>query len=408
MAVLRPFAALRPPADRAARVASVPYDVVDTREARALAEGNPDSFLHVVRPEIDLPEGTDLYSDAVYEQGRAGLEGLQRSGALTRDDQQAIYVYRQVMGDHSQVGVVGRCSVDEYDDGLIKKHEKTRPDKEDDRTRHVVTTRAHAGPVFLTYRGTPRIDSLVTAVMQGAPLYDFVADDGVAHTVWRVTDHDAICAAFGDVPCTYVADGHHRSASASRARAAMREQNPSHDGTEDYNFFLAVLFPADQLMILPYNRLAHDLNGLSVDDFLVRVGEAMEVTEDAAPAPAERGSFSLYVGGRWYGLRAPASALENPDPVASLDAAILQDRVLAPILGIDDPRTSTRISFVGGIRGTDEMEARVNDRGDGCAFSLFPLGIDQLMDVADQNRVLPPKSTWFEPKLRSGLLVHTF
>ena len=231
MAVVRPFNALRPPAERAARVASVPYDVVDASEARALADGNPDSFLHVVRPEIDLPEGTDLYSDPVYDQGRAGLERLQETGALARDGGLALYVYRQVMGDHAQVGVVGRCSVDEYDQNLIKKHEKTRPDKEDDRTRHVVTMRAHAGPVFLTYRGTERIDALTAEVMKDAPLYDFTATDGVAHTVWRVGDHAALTAAFAEVPCTYVADGHHRSASASRARAQMRSRNDAHDGT---------------------------------------------------------------------------------------------------------------------------------------------------------------------------------
>ncbi|MAG59063.1 MAG: hypothetical protein CMJ83_22475 [Planctomycetes bacterium] len=408
MAVLRPLVALRPPSEHVARVASVPYDVVDTAEARALAEGNPMSFLHVVRPEVDLPEGTDLYSDAVYEQGLKGLVKLQADGALVRDDSPALYVYRQIMGDHSQVGVVGCCSVDEYDQDLIKKHEKTRPDKEDDRTRHLVTMRAHPGPVFLTYRADDRIDALVTAAMADPPLYDFVADDGVGHTVWRVDGADDLAGAFEAVPCTYVADGHHRTASASRARAAMRDQNQEHDGGEAYNRFLAVLFPANQLQILAYNRVVHDLNGRRPEAFLDALRAVMEVTEDASPTPSSRGGFSLYLDGRWYGLTAPSSALEQDDPVASLDAAILQTLVLDPLLGIVDQRTSDRISFVGGIRGTDELQERVESRGDGCAFSLYPLGVDQLLVVADDDRVLPPKSTWFEPKLRSGLIVHTF
>ena len=408
MAVLRPLKALRPPPDLAARVASVPYDVVDTAEARALAGDDRLSFLHVVRPEIDLPEGTDPYSESVYEQGRMGLERLQAEGALTADPELALYIYRQTMGEHHQVGVVGRCSVDEYDRDLIKKHEKTRPEKEDDRTRHLVTMRAHAGPVFLTYRGTDAIDTLVADATGTPPLYDFTAPDGVGHTVWRVTDHAALTLAFEDLPCTYVADGHHRSASASRAREAMRAGNDAHDGSEDYNLFLAVLFPEAQLRILPYNRVIHDLNGMDADAFLDRVGSAMTLTPDRSPDPATRGSFSMYLGGRWYGLEAPTSSILQDDPVASLDAAILQDSILAPILGIDDPRTSDRISFVGGIRGTTALAQRVDQRGDGCAFSLFPLGTDQLMAVADEGRVLPPKSTWFEPKLRSGLIVHTF
>ncbi len=408
MSVLRPLEALRPPPELAAQVASVPYDVINTEEARSLADGNPASFLHVVRPEIDLPEGTDIHADAVYEQGAAGLHRLQQEGALIRDDEPALYIYRQRMGDHVQTGVVGRCAVDEYDDDLIKKHEKTRPDKEDDRTRHVVTMRAHAGPVFLTYRGDDGINAAVRDATDGDPLYRFTAPDGVEHTVWRAPRSEAITAAFEQVPCTYVADGHHRSASASRARAVMRDANPAHDGSEDYNFFLAVLFPADQLQILPYNRVVHDLNGLDADGLRERIAQVMELQEGGAPTPDRRGTFAMYLDDRWYSLKAPDTALRQEDPVASLDAAILQDLVLGPILGIDDPRTSDRISFVGGIRGTDELVNRVRERDAGCAFSMHPLGIDQLMNVADQSRVLPPKSTWFEPKLRSGLVVHTF
>lgn len=409
MAELHAIAALRPRPEVAERVASVPYDVVDTAEARALAEGNPLSFLHVVRPEIDLPEGTDLYHDLVYAQGRTGLQTLIKEGALFQDLDPAVYLYRQTMGEHSQIGIVGCCSVDEYDADLIKKHEKTRKDKEDDRTRHVVTMRAHAGPVFLTYRASTEIDRLVeTIIAKDAPLYDFVAPDGVAHTVWRVVDAQPLEQAFRPIPALYVADGHHRSASASRARAACRDQNSAHRGDEEYNYFLAVLFPANQLNIMAYNRVVHDLNGLTPAELLARVGEYFVVTAGGDPTPRARGNFSMYLGGTWYGLRAPQAALDDPDPVASLDSAILQSNLLDPILGVDDPRTTTRVDFVGGIRGTGELVKRVEQRGEGVAFSLYPLGVDQLMSVADAGRVLPPKSTWFEPKLRSGLLVHEF
>lgn len=404
MADVRPFAALRPRPELAERVASVPYDVVSTDEARILADGNPLSFLHVVRPEIDLPEGVDPYDDSVYAQAKIELERLKEEGALVRDGESALYVYRQVMGDHSQVGVVACCSVDDYDADRIKKHERTRQDKEDDRTRHVVTLRAHAGPVFLTYSERPDIDAQVSAVTETEPLYDFTASDGVRHTVWRTTAVDGICEAFAGVDALYVADGHHRSASASRARAHMRVSG----GEGEWDRFLAVLFPAEQLRIMAYNRVVHDLAGMDVDRFMDAVAERMEVTGPASPAPAAKGSFSMYVDGRWIGLRASAEALGADDPVDRLDAAILQREVLGPILNIEDPRTSKRIDFVGGIRGTDELVRRVHDRPGSVAFSLYPLGIRELMDVSDAGAVLPPKSTWFEPKLRSGLLVHEF
>lgn len=409
MAVLRPFRALRPRAAKASQVASVPYDVVDTAEARELAAGNPDSFLHVVRPEIDLPPETDIHDDAVYAQAPRALARLLETGSLFRDEESALYLYRQIMDGHAQIGVVGCGAVDDYDQDLLKKHEKTRPDKEDDRTRHVLTLSAHAGPVFSTYRGTERIDAIVESVTSNEePLYDFVASDGVQHTVWKVPRSHELEQAFREVPATYVADGHHRAASASRARAARREAAEQWSGEEEVNFFLTVLFPADQLKILPYNRVVHDLSGATSAEFLERLSAVMSVTPDGPPSPDRKGVFSMYLEGRWYRLEAPTAAVENDHPVDSLDAAILQDLVLGPLLGIEDPRTSTRIDFVGGIRGTGELEKRVRARQGGVAFSVFPVSVAELMAVADANLVLPPKSTWFEPKLRSGLLIHEF
>ncbi len=409
MTVLRSFRALRPHPDRAPAVASVPYDVVDTSEARALAAGNPDSFLHVSRPEIDLPEGTDIHDDSVYSQAPRSLARLMETGSLIQDQDKALFLYRQVMDDHVQIGVVGCASVDEYDQGLIKKHEKTRPDKEDDRTRHMLTLSAHAGPVFLTYRGTSRIDAAVEAVTSTRkPLYDFVAPDGVGHTVWRISDSADLEEAFGEVPALYVADGHHRAASASRARAARRDQSTDFSGKEEVNYFLTVLFPAEQLKILPYNRVVHDLLACTPAEFLTQLRKVMTVRTGAPPTPGRKGAFSMFLDGEWFHLEAPREALEVGHPVDSMDAAILQDRVLRPILGIEDPRTSTRIDFVGGIRGTDELETRVRGLGGGVAFSLFPVSVNELMAVADAGLVLPPKCTWFEPKLRSGLLTHEF
>lgn len=408
MAVVRPLPALRPRPEHAARVAAVPYDVVDTAEARELAAGEPLSFLHVTRPEIDLPEGTDPHAPEVYRQGAAALAALVEDEVLVRDDEPSLYVYRLTAGEHVQTGVMGRCAVDEYDADRIKKHEKTRPDKEDDRTRHLLALGCHPEPVFLTYGPEDEIDRRVEEVVdREAPLYDFVASDAVGHTVWRVPSGGGIDEAFADVGALYVADGHHRSASASRARAARAQDDPSDDGSAAYNFFLAVAFPADQVRILPYNRVVRDLDGQSPAELLERIGSVMEVSEGAAPEPPARGGFSMYLDGRWVGLTAPHRLVEADDPVESLDAAILQAHVLGPLLGIDDPRTSERIDFVGGVRGAGELARRV-DAGGGVAFSLHPVSVEELMAVADAGRVLPPKSTWFEPKLRSGLVVHEF
>ena len=401
----KPFTALRPAAGVAERLASVPYDVVDTAEARALAAGNSLSFLHVSRPEIDLPDGTDIYSDAVYAQAVRALEGLKGQGALASDPVPSYFAYRQVMGDHAQVGVVTCCHIDDYASDVIRKHEKTRQDKEDDRTRHVLELNANTGPVFLTYRDVEAVDAVVAATMAGAPLYDFTAPDGIRHTVWKVSPDGgaSLRALFDAVPVAYVADGHHRAKAAWRAGAERRAANPAHTGEEEYNWFLAVLFPASQLRILPYNRCVADLNGLSPEAFLARVREVFTVAESAPPAPAASRQVSMYMGGRWYGLSWPAF---DADPVAQLDVSVLQERLLGPVLSIGDPRTDRRISFVGGIRGTDELERRVDSGRSAVAFSMAPVTVGQMMAIADAGQIMPPKSTWFEPKLRSGLLVH--
>ena len=412
MATVRPFRAVRPAtADLAVRVASVPYDVVDTAEARQLAAGNPISFLHVIRPEIDLPEGTDPHTEEVYAQGAKAYRQLVADGVLARDDEPALFVYRQIMNGHAQLGVMGCASVDEYDDDTIKKHEKTRPDKEDDRVRHLLSLPAHSEPVFLAYRDEAAIDTVVARIAAGEPLYDFTAVDGVQHTVWRADDAAAreLETAFANVPALYVADGHHRCAAASRARAAVRRACANQAGHDvarvEADNFLAVVFPAGQLQILPYHRVVHDLHGMNADELLARLREVMTVSA-GGPVPSGRGRFSMYLAGAWHELAAAESAIADPDPVASLDAAILQSLVLAPLLGIDDPRTSQRIEFVGGIRGPQELVRRVEKRGNGVAFALHPVSMEQLMAVADAGRVLPPKSTWFEPKLRSGLAIH--
>jgi uncharacterized protein (DUF1015 family) len=402
MARLSPFRALRPRPELAAHVASVPYDVVDSEEARQLADGNPWSFLHVIRPEIDLPAGTDVHSPRVYAQAGIELRRLVAEGALLRDPEPALYLYRQVMDGRPQIGVMGCCSVEEYDRNLIRKHEKTRPDKEDDRTQHILSLQAHAEPVFLAYRGQPAIDELVATGSAGEPLYDFTAADGVRHTVWRVADGRPLADAFAAVPALYVADGHHRSAAASRASAALRAGG---HGRGEHDVFLAVVFASEQLRILPYNRVVHDLDGLTPESFLARL-RGVATVGDGGPTPAGRGRFSMYLGGRWYEVAVPAERLDDPDPVAALDAAILQSLVLGPLLGIEDPRTSQRIDFVGGIRGSEELVRRVEARGGGVAFALHPVSLEQLMAVSDAGGVLPPKSTWFEPKLRSGLAVH--
>jgi uncharacterized protein (DUF1015 family) len=405
MALIRPFRALRPPVERAAEVAAVPYDVVSSAEAAALAAGNPVSFLHVSRPEIDLPEGTDLYSEEVYAKAVENFERLIVEVPLEMTAEHSVYVYRLQMGAHVQTGVVACCSVDEYDDDLVKKHERTRRDKEDDRTRHLLALSAQTGLVFLTYRGREEIDRLVDAAARRTPLYDFEAADGIRHTMWRVGEATPFVDAFAHVPALYIADGHHRAASAARARAECRARNPQHTGQEEYNFMLAVMFPSDQLRILPYNRVVKDLDGRTPEEFLAAVRERFEVAEDASPEP-RRGAFAMYLGGRWYGLVPPEGSVDREDPIASLDVSVLQDRLLAPVLGVSDPRTDKRIDFVGGIRGTAELVRLVDSGAFAVAFSLHPTTLDDLMRIADAGEIMPPKSTWFEPKLRDGLVAY--
>lgn len=407
MAIIRPFNALRPEAEHAAQVAAVPYDVVNTEEARALAAGNPWSFLHVSRPEIDLPDGTPAYSDQVYAKAAANFETLTRECPLEVEETPSLYLYRLIMGEHEQIGIVACCSVDEYDRDIIRKHERTRRDKEDDRTRHIMVLRAQTGPVFLTYRDRPEIGLLIADALSGnPPLYDFVANDNIRHTVWRVPTYDPLVEAFAKVPYLYIADGHHRAASASRAHAELKESAFSFIGNEECNFFQCVLFPDKQLQILPYNRIVRDLNEFSPKEFLARIRESFVVTETAAAFPAERGQWSMYLDGRWYGLTLPSDATTPSGVVESLDVSILQDRLLDPILGIKDIRTDKRIDFVGGSRGTEELEKLVKEGKAAVAFSLYPTTIEDLLRVSDAGEIMPPKSTWFEPKLRDGLLIH--
>jgi uncharacterized protein (DUF1015 family) len=409
VAAIYPFRALRPPAEKVSEVAAVPYDVVNTEEARALAADNPLSFLRVSRPEIELPEGADLYADETYAKASENFARLRREAPLAEESEPSLYLYRLVMGGHTQTGVAACVSVDEYDEDLIRKHEKTRPDKENDRTRHMLELKAQTGPVFLTYRTDRRIDALVEAETYHEPLYDFEAADGVRHTLWRARATEQLVRCFGEVPLLYIADGHHRAASASRARAALRERNPNHTGQEEYNRFLAVVFPADQMQILPYNRVVKDLGGRTPEEFLAAVGERFGVSEGARPeGPGEAGHYHMYLGGRWYGLT-PKGGAASPagDPVASLDVSVLQDNLLDPVLGIRDVRTDKRIDFVGGIRGTEELVRLVDEGRAAVAFALYRTSIEDLLRVSDAGGIMPPKSTWFEPKLRDGVLVHT-
>ena len=404
---LSPFPALRPQPDMALQIASLPYDVMDTAEAISMAKGKPFSFLHVVRSEIDLPAGTDPHAAVVYEKAKANLEKLIAEGRLFREDDSSFYIYRQIMGTHSQTAVVACCEIDDYANHLILRHEKTRQDKEDDRTHHILTTNANTGQVFLTYRDVAAIDKLVASECLSAPLYDFEAEDGIKHTVWKVAKTSTLAEAFSVVSKAYIADGHHRSAASFRAGMERRQAANSGNSAAEYNRFMACLFPASQLRILPYNRCVKDLNGLSEDAFLKKVAEKFTVLDIDSPEVDSTCSCAMYLGGRWRRLRWTLPASVANDPVSQLDVSRLQEDLLAPILGIGDPRTDTRIFFVGGIRGNSELVRRVKSGDAAVAFAMYPTTIEQMMAIADAGQTMPPKSTWFEPKLRSGLLIHT-
>jgi uncharacterized protein (DUF1015 family) len=404
MSTVRPFRALRPAPSHAVRVASPPYDVVNTAEARALARGNPDSFLRVSRPEIDLPEGTGEHDASVYEQGRRNLQELVSRGVLRQDAEPRFYVYAQRMGAHRQTGLVACASVDEYDRDVIKKHEKTRPDKEDDRTRHIDTLSAHDEPVFLTYASRREIDAELENVKQGVPEYDLVTQDEVEHKLWVVPAGVGarVETLFREVPVLYVADGHHRSAAAARVHAQRKGQPGEHGG------FMAVVFPHDQMQILAYNRLVRDRKNRPAEALLEELRERMDVEPAAQPEPEAPLSMGIFCAGRWWRARVRPGSYDPKDPVAALDCSLAQEQILAAIFGIEDPRRDKNVDFVGGIRGAKELEKRVAAEGWSMALHLFPTRIEQLMAVSDAGLLMPPKSTWFEPKLRSGLFVHAF
>lgn len=410
MAFIKPFRALRPPKELADKLAALPYDVMDVEEARVMAAGNPHSFLHISRAEIDLPPHIDPHDDIVYKQGKLNLEQFIDEGLLVEEDQECFYVYRQRMGGVEQTGLVVCAGVDDYQSGVIKKHEHTRADKEEDRVRHIDYLNANDEPVFYLCRSSNEIDKIISGVASDIPEYDFVAEDGVAHTLWVIRNKDIInrlVELFADIPRLYVADGHHRSAAAGRVRELRRNSNPSHSGAEEYNSFLTVIFPEDQLNILPYNRVVKDLNGLTQDVFLKMASEIFTITTSPVPVvPAERHQFGMYLKGQWYDLQVKPGVVDEADTVARLDVSILQDRILNPLLGIDNPRINKRIHFVGGIRGNEELVRLVDSGNYAVAFSLHPTSIRELIELADQNQIMPPKSTWFEPKLRSGLFVH--
>ena len=405
MAIVKPFNALRPVSEKASSVSCVPYDVVSESEVRDITATNPDSFLRVTRPEADFADGSVPPQAEVLMRAEENLDRFVREGLVSLESEPCLYVYRLKSGDHHQTGIVGCCSLDDYDRDIIKKHEKTRPDKVRDRTDHMLALKAQTGLIFLAFRNTDEIRQLIGKTIATEPLYDFVCSKGVRQTVWRVTETDKFTGAFERVPALYVADGHHRAESAALARNEMRENNPDHTRAEEYNFVMAGIFPAEDLRILAYNRVVKDLNGLTKEAFLEKLRQNFIVGETAERQPKNRGEFCMYLAGLWYHLRFAVNYIREPDPLDRLDVQILQQYVLQPILGIDDPRTNERITFVGGGRGIDELEKLV-DGGAAVAFSLYPTTMEDLFAVSDIGEIMPPKSTWFEPKLKDGLFVH--
>jgi uncharacterized protein (DUF1015 family) len=402
MATVRPFAALRPKPELASRICELPYDVMSSEEARQMADGNPLSFLHVSKPEIDLPPGTDLYAPEVYAKGKSNFQKLISDGALYQDKQPCYYLYRQVMGRHTQLGLVAASSCEEYLSGVIKKHEFTRPDKEDDRVRHIEALNSQTGPVFLTYRAVAALDELFAKITAGKADVDFTGKDNVRHTSWTVSDAATIKTIeteFSKIPCLYIADGHHRSAAAGRVFESRKGKGSS-------STFLTVISPHNQMQILPYNRVLKDLNGQSPSQLLAKLEGVFQIATGGNPKPVGKHELSLFISGQWLSLKFRTQLTNTSDPIEGLDVTLLQKHVLAPLFGIDDPRTSKRINFVGGIRGTEELEKLVNSGEYACAFSMFPTSIVDLMAIADAGGIMPPKSTWFEPKLRDAMFCH--
>lgn len=409
MSVIRPFSALRPKKEYASAVAALPYDVMNSEEAREKVKELPYSFIHVDKAEVDLPVGTDIYSDAVYAKAAENLKKLMSDGICVLDSKKNLYIYRQTMGDVVQTGVVGCASVDDYLNGVIKRHELTRADKEEDRIRHVDTCNANTGPIFLAYREKAEINAVLDKYTALAPEYDFISDGGVRNEVWVVEDEadiKTLVDGFAQIPSLYIADGHHRAASAVKVALKRRAAHPDYTGDEEFNYFLAVYFRANDLKILDYNRLIKDLNGLSPEELLAKLGESFTVeVHDGAVRPAKRHCFGMYLDGKWYSLTLKDGIADESDPVGSLDVSLLQKLVISRIFGIDDPRTDKRIDFVGGIRGLGELEKRCGEDMR-VAFSMYPTSLDELMRIADASQIMPPKSTWFEPKLLSGLFIH--
>lgn len=410
MAVIRKFKAIRPTSEMAEAVAALPYDVVNSEEAREMTQRKPSSFLHVDKAEIDLPKGIDIYSPEVYLKAKENLDKLISDEVLVQDDKPMLYVYELTMDGRSQTGLVACTSIDEYLQGIIKKHELTREDKEQDRIRHVDICNANTGPIFLAYRTVDEISKLIEKIKIKVPVYDFVAEDGIKHRAWVIdndSDSNKLIELFKDVPNLYIADGHHRNASAAKVGLKRRVEKPDYTGEEEFNYYLSVIFPSDQLKILDYNRVVKDLNGMTDEKFIKILSEKFEIIETEGRAkPDKQYDFGMYLSKKWYMLTAKDD-LRIDDAVASLDVSVLQDNVLIPMLGIGDIRTDKRIDFVGGIRGLGELEKRVDSGEMKVAFSMYPTSIEQLMTIADEDKIMPPKSTWFEPKLRSGLFLHS-
>lgn len=412
MPIFKPFRAVRPFPEKAAAIASLPYDVMDSEEAREEVKRNPLSFIHVEKAEVDLPEGTHLYDETVYLKAKENLYNYLKNGHMFQEDKPVFYIYRQIMNGHAQYGLVGLTAVDEYLNNVIKKHELTRAEKEADRIKHVDICDAHSSPVFFTYPHRKDIDNVVSQYADKAPEYDFMSDDGIQHTLWLIPDPAAIQTiekAFQEMDCLYVADGHHRTASAAKVGLVRREQHPDYTGEEEFNFFMAVIFPDNQLAIMDYNRVVKDLNGLSKDEFIDRVKESFDiipVCQCKPYKPEALHTFGMYIDHTWYKLVAKDGTFDRNNPVESLDVSILQTNLLHPILGIGDPRVDKRIDFIGGIRGLGELVKRVDSGREEVAFAMYPTSIDELMTIADAGEIMPPKSTWFEPKLRSGLFIH--